>query len=77
MSKVFKFCDGNMINMFWAIKLVKLKLKTFKVYNFQMSNSAFNNYNNKNTVKYEQEDLASRISSQDCLLQQNLWKEQT
>lgn len=43
-----------------------------------MSNSAFTNYNyNKNAVKYEQRDLVSRISSQNCLLQQNVWKEPT
>ena len=33
-SKVFKFCDGNIINMFWAIKLVKPILKAFKLYKY-------------------------------------------
>lgn len=43
-----------------------------------MSNSAFTNYNyNKNAVKYKQKDLASRISSQNWLVQQNVWKEPT
>lgn len=43
-----------------------------------MSNFAFTNYNyNKNALKYEQKDLASRSLSQNCLLQQNVWKEPT
>lgn len=45
-----------------------------------MRNSAFTNYNynyNKNAGKYKQKDLASKISSQNCLLQQNVWKKPT
>lgn len=42
-----------------------------------MSNSAFTNYNYKNAVQYKQRNLVSRISSQNCLLQQNVWTEPT
>lgn len=43
-----------------------------------MSNFAFTNYNyNKNAVKYEHKDLSSRVSSRNCLLQENVWKEPT
>lgn len=41
-----------------------------------MSNSAFKN-DNKNAIKDEQKDLASRISSQNSLVKQNVWEEPT